>query len=103
MGVALVAVLLGLSGSLYGCGGCDTDDGEACAQTYASSTAATTCDSITHYNTLSTCIKDADCCDHEEDGSNMKQVLVDAKAALDAVMALVGASCATVSTTNACA
>jgi hypothetical protein len=77
---ALVALLLGLSGSLQGCG-CDEDGAAKCA-------GGVDCAGISTY---SKCIDDAGCCDYEKDGAKMK----DTVAALFTI-----ASC---TTTNECA
>jgi len=77
---ALVALLLGLSGSLQGCG-CDEDGAAKCS-------GGLTCDAISTY---SKCIDDAGCCDFEKDGAKMK----------DTVAVLFSANSCT--TTNECA
>jgi hypothetical protein len=75
---ALVAVLLGLSGSLQGCGcGCDEEAGEKCVMPYKT---ALGCDD---FASITRCIDNAGCCDFEDDnGINMKSHIADLKVAL---------------------
>mmetsp|Transcript_80025 Transcript_80025/g.248333 ORF Transcript_80025/g.248333 Transcript_80025/m.248333 type:complete len:102 (-) Transcript_80025:113-418(-) len=65
------ALILGIAASLQGCG-CDKDKGKKCVTDFSATLAATPCAS---YNTMSTCIKDTGCCDLEENGQTMKDVL----------------------------
>jgi hypothetical protein len=66
---ALVAVLLGLSGSLQGCGcGCDEDAGQECVR----DNPATGCDA---FAPLTKCIDNAGCCDFDDDGKKMKDAI----------------------------
>mmetsp|Transcript_105927 Transcript_105927/g.210576 ORF Transcript_105927/g.210576 Transcript_105927/m.210576 type:complete len:83 (+) Transcript_105927:75-323(+) len=50
---------------MQGCGGCDKDDMSKCV---AGNAGASNC------KTFSKCLKDASCCDHEENGAKMKDL-----------------------------
>ena len=62
----LAVLLVAIGATLHGCG-CDKDKAESCVK--ALTTSSTMC------KDMSNCYKDSSCCDYEEDGKTIKDVV----------------------------